>query len=317
MRNRLIDEVRARYSPEGLYVLWPAASRPAAAESFAAEVALRWEEGAEAMLEALRRLASRPEVERVSADGRERADAGRAAPEEAEEEERRRPSRPIPADGLRAERQDGAAPEESARPRAPEAGSLPGEVPGRLRRGAPPAAEPAGESALREPAGSRGFPRPRPSAGPSAAAEAAEGRAPGSMAVPPVARARRAGGEDLDRTEELRLGAATEESGRAAAADRPSPIEAEVGGSRIAPAGRGLDAPRRSGSGREALPGGRAGTDERPPERLAGSSRRLGEALDDLEALDLEEERLAALEALLLERRRREEAIEEWERTGF
>ena len=58
MPSALMENVRGRYAPSGLYVLWPSAS-----ERFARHVALRWEKAAEAFLESMASLKdqARPE----------------------------------------------------------------------------------------------------------------------------------------------------------------------------------------------------------------------------------------------------------------
>lgn len=57
MRSALMEEVRGRYAPGSLYVLWPAASSETSSERFFRRVALRWEEAAEVFLAGLALLA--------------------------------------------------------------------------------------------------------------------------------------------------------------------------------------------------------------------------------------------------------------------
>jgi len=60
MRAALIDHVRERFRPARLYVLWGAASASPPLERFASQVSLRWEWAAEAILEGLRNLSRSP-----------------------------------------------------------------------------------------------------------------------------------------------------------------------------------------------------------------------------------------------------------------
>jgi hypothetical protein len=305
---------RDRYRPNRLSVLAPAAALTAGAERLARDVALRWEEAAAAFLDGLRAIERAGEADRCGqpeAEGTRMARRGARGGDEA----RRRPARELraaaaprpgaprcveederavaapagaadlPPGAPRApvprEREEGDA---SPMPRAPAARS-PGEV-GRVRRGG-------------------SWPEEAPAAWPHAA--------PGLAGAGEARRARSVeGGQDLPRPPPTR-GPAPGFPVAPARLERERPVLEPVPASACG-AGATFATPlRRRAPLGEILPERRAIGPPDDASALAASPRADGDpALPAARGVDP-----LAIESLLDERRRKEEALREWARTEF
>lgn len=315
MNHALTTLARARYRPARLSVLAPWALERTPAERLARDVSLRWEEAADAFLEALLALGSGRGLDR-SVDpavgaGRRRSPGGRGSEEAAGGGARRwgpgvvAPGRARPD----LEEEEGEAPfpevEEASRPgtfRAPpsrDTGALETGSRGARPRASGPRGEVGGRPGMEagRPGEPPALPRDRPVRpvgfeAPGHAMDAGGGRGAQPLLSRPDLPDPAPGGVPTRRGRAEAL----PEAGPPARGNAPS---AFAGPPLSRPLARRSPGPSAAGP-REAA--GLVG----PPREDAGDSLPSGRAFDPF-----------ALEALLDDLRRRDEALEEWARTGF
>jgi len=309
MRGALIEDVRARFQPAGVYVLWPAVTGATPSERFLRSIILRWEKATDEMLEGLRKLTEsrRPDAEsrlgRTSRRRRRRAPAEEpaATPDEA---------KPIPRSAEAEAQQRGSTPGGTRRfrrwrPARRDPGedvegvrgtpSSTTEVPMPPREdveGPPPASR-------RSPKGRRRVtsefsPRQGPTGEPAPSGPTAEGGDPASLA-----------------------GAQDHVDSHPARSPTGSPPARGVEGHLVEETERAsrISRPNRAGGG--------------PPERADVLPAEAASTVESTREAPRAGERTAPpqgtwiwaglpdVEVILLDRERREKGLEEWERTGF